>query len=85
MGAFTVLMTMDMNVTSNGEVMTRLLPKTAGAPAAHQSKLDGGVKHLNISGVPPSNYYPQTLHLDLRVPSVIWKKTLGFGHLQFYE
>ena len=46
MGDFTVLMTMDMDVRSNWEVMTRLVPKTAGATSAHQSKLDGGVKHL---------------------------------------
>jgi hypothetical protein len=64
-----------MDVRSNWEVMTRLVPKTAGATSAHQSKLDGGVKHLNISGVPPSDYYPQTLHIDLRVPAVTWKKT----------
>ena len=75
MGDFTVLMTMDMDVRSNWEVMTRLVPKTAGATAAHQSKLDGGVKHLNISGVPPSAYYPQTLHIDLRATAVVWKKT----------
>ena len=75
MGDFTVLMPMDMEVRSNWEVMTRLVPKTAGATAAHQSKLDGGVKHLNISGVPPSAYYPQTLHIDLRATAVVWKKT----------
>jgi hypothetical protein len=75
MGEFTVLMQMDMDVRSNWEVMTRLVPKTPGATAAHQSKLDGGVKHLNISGVPPSAYYAQTLHLDLRATAVVWKKT----------
>ena len=75
MGDFTVLMPMDMDVRSNWEVMTRLVPKTAGATSAHQSKLDGGVKHLNISGVPPSDYYPQTLHIDLRGAAVAWKKT----------
>ncbi len=42
MGDFTVLMPMDMDVRSNWEVMTRLVPKTAGATSAHQSKPEAG-------------------------------------------
>ena len=43
--------------------------------AATQLKIDGGVQHLNVSGVDIQHYWPHCLHIGLRSVSKTWKQT----------
>ena len=75
MGNFAELMPVSMPLRHNWKVMTNTRPRTKGVTAATQFKIDGGVQHLNVSGVDIQHYWPHCLHVGLRSVSKTWKQT----------